>query len=395
MAEAVEIQGNNSQWEGNQTIERINGVKYSTAGNDIASITRSSQFEDELGLTGQVMVWNTILAFASSMALKAAVLLDIPDIIARAGPEATLSLEDIASKLPSESPNIDYLRRILRFLAVKKIFTETVVQTPSRVKEYRYGLTNASKWLVKENNDLCLAPMAIMKLDKTTQAPWHHFNECVLEGGNAFQKVNEMDIWSYANEFPKFNNLFNEAMVASSNICITNVLKHYDGFKDLKTLVDVGGGVGLTVSKIVAAYPHIKCINFDLPHVVAVAPAIPGVEHVSGDMFQSVPSADAIVMKWIMHDWDDEHCTKILSNCYRALPEKGKVIIIDIVLDPSEEADPYSNIRNSFDLVMIAHTNGMERTREEWHNLLTKSDFPSYKIFQIPNLQFIIEAYKA
>ncbi|KAJ7529508.1 hypothetical protein O6H91_15G054100 [Diphasiastrum complanatum] len=101
------------------------------------------------------------------------------------------------------------------------------------------------------------------------------------------------------------------------------------------------------------------------------------------------------LLQWIMHDWDEEHCTKILSNCYRALPEKGKVIIIDIVLDPSEEADPYSNIKNSFDLVMIAHTNGMERTREEWHNLLTKSDFPSYKIFQIPNLQFIIEAYKA
>ncbi|KAJ7538864.1 hypothetical protein O6H91_11G066100 [Diphasiastrum complanatum] len=350
---------------------------------------------DEYALEGQLIIWNTIFAFASSMALKVAILLDIPDILARAGPEATLSSEQISAELPSKEPKADYLKRILRFLAVKKIFSETAVENSFGVKEWRYGLTNASKWLVKENNDLCLAPMAVMELDKVTQAPWHHVNECVLEGGDAFERANGTDIWNYASKLPHFNNLFNEAMAAASNISISAVLRHYDGFKDLSTLVDVGGGVGLTISKIVAAHPDIKCINFDLPHVVAVAPSIPGVEHVEGDMFQSVPSADAIMMKWIMHDWDDERCTKILRNCYRALPEKGKVIIIDAVLDPSEKTDPYTFLRCSFDLNMIALTNGgLERTREEWHNLLIQAGFQSYKIFKIPNLQSVIEAYK-
>ncbi|KAJ7279243.1 hypothetical protein O6H91_11G083800 [Diphasiastrum complanatum] len=359
------------------------------------SVNGFSVSDDEYALEGQLTIWNSIFAFASSMALKAAILLDIPDILARAGPEATLSLEQISAKLPSKAPKTDYLQRILRFLAVKNIFKETAVDTPSGVEEWRYGLTNASKWLVKENNDFCLAPMAVMQLDKVTQAPWHHFNECVLEGGHAFERANGKDIWNFANEFPSFNNLFNEAMAAGSKISISAVLKRYDGFKDLKTLVDVGGGVGLTISKIVAAYPYIKGINFDLPHVVALAPRIPGVEHVEGDMFQSVPSADAIIMKWILHDWDDERCIKILRNCYRALPETGKVIVIDIVLDPSKKTDPYSNVRYSFDLLMFAHTNGgLERTREEWHNLLTRAGFQSYKIVPIPNLQFMIEAYK-
>ena len=62
-------------------------------------------------------------------------------------------------------------------------------------------------------------------------------------------------------------------------------------------MVDVGGGTGGTVAEIVKAYPHIKCINFDLPHVVATAPQYDGVTHVGGDMFQSVPNADAIFMK--------------------------------------------------------------------------------------------------
>ena len=40
-------------------------------------------------------------------------------------------------------------------------------------------------------------------------------------------------------------------------------------------------------------------------------------------------------MQWIMHDWNDESCVKILKNCRKAIPEEtGKVIIVDVVLQP-------------------------------------------------------------
>ncbi|KAK4849017.1 hypothetical protein QYF36_019884 [Acer negundo] len=84
------------------------------------------------------------------------------------------------------------------------------------------------------------------------------------------------------------------------------------GFENVKQLVDVGGGLGVTLKAVTAKYPHIKGINFDLPHVIQRAPNYPGVEHVGGDMFESVPKGDAIFMKWILHDWSDEHC---LSFC--------------------------------------------------------------------------------
>ena len=51
------------------------------------------------------------------------------------------------------------------------------------------------------------------------------------------------------------------------------------------------------MAEVVKAYPHIKGVNFDLPHVVATAPAYDGVSHVGGDMFESIPYADAIFMK--------------------------------------------------------------------------------------------------
>ncbi|KAJ4843790.1 Desmethylxanthohumol 6'-O-methyltransferase, partial [Turnera subulata] len=57
------------------------------------------------------------------------------------------------------------------------------------------------------------------------------------------------------------------------------LLQYGDGLKDVETLVDVGGGTGRHVAEIVQNYPHIKGINFDLPHVVATAPPYDGVSH--------------------------------------------------------------------------------------------------------------------
>ncbi|XP_022640967.1 uncharacterized protein LOC106769995 isoform X3 [Vigna radiata var. radiata] len=34
------------------------------------------------------------------------------------------------------------------------------------------------------------------------------------------------------------------------------------------------------------------------------------------DIFVSVPKADTIFMKWICHNWSDEHCLMFLKNCY-------------------------------------------------------------------------------
>ncbi|KAI9072075.1 hypothetical protein K1719_031316 [Acacia pycnantha] len=155
------------------------------------------------------------------------------------------------------------------------------------------------------------------------------------------------------------------------------------------------GGTGGTVSEIVKAYPHIKCINFDLPYVLATAPEHNGVTHVGGDMFHSVPNADVVFMKRIMHDWSDEGCIKILKNCKKAISkEKGKVIIVEFVLKP-EGKGLFDDTGLVFDLVMIAHTSGRKRTELEWKNLLNEAGFPRYHIINIPSFLYIIEAHPA
>lgn len=98
-----------------------------------------------------------------------------------------------------------------------------------------------------------------------------------------------------------------------------------------------GCGKGALIAQIVKAYPHIHGINFDLPHVMATAPSISDVQHVGGDMFHSTPSGDVIFMKQILRDWDEERCAKILENCHRALPENGRLVVVEIVVSHDEQ----------------------------------------------------------
>lgn len=69
--------------------------------------------------------------------------------------------------------------------------------------------------------------------------------------------------------------------------------KHY-----LLSLVDVGGGNGAGTQVIAKAFPRIKCTVMDLPHVVGQAAACDdNLRFVAGDMFESIPSADAVLLK--------------------------------------------------------------------------------------------------
>ncbi|KAI6672510.1 hypothetical protein NL676_000416 [Syzygium grande] len=130
---------------------------------------------------------------------------------------------------------------------------------------------------------------------------------------------------------------------------------------------------------IVSKYPSIKGINFDLPHDVTNAPSYPGVEHVRGDMFVSVPTGDAIFMKWICHDWSDEHCLKSLKNCYNALLEDGKVLVAECILPELPDTSFTTKLVAHADLIMMAHNpGGKEWTEKEFEALAKAAGFKRF-----------------
>ncbi|KAJ8749278.1 hypothetical protein K2173_018758 [Erythroxylum novogranatense] len=349
----------------------------------------SLEANDQSWLEAQAQVWRFIFAFADSMAIKCAVELRIADIIHSHGVPITLS--QIASCIDSPSPATPCLSRIMRLLVRRKIFT---TDDPSDVGEALYGLTSASRWLLHDS-EWSLAPMFLFQNHPWSTAPWHCLSKCVKEGGFAFNKAHDCDIWEFASKNPEFNRMLNNGMACTASIVTRGIITGYkDEFHSMGSLVDLGGGTGAMLAEIVKSYPHIKAINFDLPHVVATAPPYDAVEHVGGDMFECIPSADAIIMKWIMHDWRDEECVKILKNCKRAIPEKtGKIIIVDFVLK-ADGNDVFDDAGLAFDMTMIAHSSGgKERTEPEWKKILEESGFPRFRVIKIPALPSIIEAF--
>nr|XP_027060969.1 trans-resveratrol di-O-methyltransferase-like [Coffea arabica] len=149
------------------------------------------------------------------------------------------------------------------------------------------------------------------------------------------------NFWHYNAQEVRFGKMFNEAMASDNHLSVEVLMtKCKSVFEGLTTLADVGGGTGKVARAIAQNFPNIKCTVYDLPHVVANQGGAENLEFLAGDMFQSVPRANAILLKWILHDWSDEDCVNILKNCKKAIPGRdkgGKVIIIDMVMESQLE----------------------------------------------------------
>jgi len=113
----------------------------------------------------------------------------------------------------------------------------------------------------------------------------------------------------------------------------------------------------------------------------------------NGDFFRELPSgADAIIMKHILHDWDDDSATRILQACHRALGPRGKVLVVDPVVPPGN-APHYGKL---LDLEMLVLTpRGRERTKTEFARLLRGASFRLSRVIATESPLSIVEAVKA
>nr|WMX25280.1 O-methyltransferase OMT2 [Lophophora williamsii] len=316
------------------------------------------------------------------MVLKAVIELDVLEIIKRAGPGAHLSPAEIAAQLPATNPDAaTMLDRMLRLLASYSILSYSLRTLPDGRVERLYGLAPVCQFLTKNEDGVTLGALSLMNQDKVLMESWYHLKDAVLDGGIPFNKAYGMTAFEYHGTDPRFNKIFNNGMSNHSTITMKRILENYKGFEGLSTLVDVGGGTGATLNMIISKHPAIKGINFDLPHVIEDAPTYNGVEHVGGDMFVSVPKGDAIFMKWICHDWSDEHCLNFLKNCCAALPDHGKVIVCEYILPVAPETSHAARTVFHVDAIMLAHNpGGKERTEQEFEALAKGAGFEGFRV---------------
>ncbi|KAF3665257.1 8-hydroxyquercetin 8-O-methyltransferase [Capsicum annuum] len=354
----------------------------------------------------QGYIWNHIFNYINSMSLKCAIQLGIPDIIHSHGRAMTLS--DLVNSLPINNINStirNCIYRLMRILIHAGFFIQTNLvnkeeKTEEEEEEGGYLPTPASRLLLKDD-PLSLVPLVQVGLDSLMMDPWQYLSMWFEKGDHSsttpFVIAHGKPFFEYVGNEPRLNHLFNEAMANDSRLSISVIIEHCkEIFEGLKSLVDIGGGTGTMAKSIADMFPQINCIVLDLPHVIEGCEGSKNLSYVGGDMFKFIPSADAILLKLILHDWSDEDCIKILKKCKQAIPSKengGRVIIIDMVLmDQKGDHNAYET-QLFFDMLMMVYSFGRERSQQEWAKLFFDSGFSDYKIIPILGLRSIIEIY--
>ncbi|KNA03838.1 hypothetical protein SOVF_205310 [Spinacia oleracea] len=342
--------------------------------------------EEEEEAQASVDIWRYVFGFTEMAIVKCAIDLGIADVLHKNG--GSMSLAELASSLKCPPPS---LYRVMRFLAHRKIFRQSQTSQGTLV----YTQTPLSRRLLSkgENN---MAAFIQLESSPVMLAPWLGLSNRVQEkGDSAFDAANGEDVWSYACNNLAHSKLINDAMACDARVVVPQIIKGCPAlFDGVSSFVDVGGGDGTTSSMLVKGFPWIQGINFDLPHVASQGVICERVQHVGGNMFESVPKADVAFITWVLHDWGDEECIQILRKCKEAIPkDKGKVIIVEAVIEEDAE-DKFEDARLTLDMVMLAHTtNGKERTFKEWSCLLNKAGFGHFDVKPIQAVQYVIEAY--
>ena len=329
-------------------------------------------------------VFLTELAFGMKMtqALYVAAKLGVADLLA-AGPR---HINQLAAETETSERS---LYRVLRSLAARGIFQETdprVFELTPYAEALRSDVPNSfrngaifmgEEWLWNVMGQMLYSV-------KTGKPAWAH-----VHGADAFD---------YLADNPEHHEIFNRAMTDISMSAAPAIVEAYD-FSPFKTIVDIAGGHGFLLSQILKATPELRGVLFDTEPVIAGAGTIlenegvtDRVELVAGNFFESVPSGvDAYIMKHIIHDWDDELSTKILTNIARVMSTHAKLLIVEMVVPEGNEPHP----SKVMDLSMLVLPGGVERTRAEYQTLLAGAGLTLRRIIPTQSALSIIEAVKA
>jgi len=307
--------------------------------------------------------------------------LGIADLL-KEGPKTALEL---AAATETHAPS---LFRVLRALASVGIVTQDT--------EDRFG-DNALLQTLRSDVPGSLRAFAMTELGEEHYPAWGDLLHSVRTGGIAFDHAFGMDVWKYFARHPDNAKIFNDAMSGMTAQANEALHAAYD-FAGIGTLVDIGGGHGGLITSILRRRPEMRGILFDSPQVVDGARPLIEASDVAGrcelrggNFFESVPAGgDAHILKWIIHDWNDDQSVSILKNSHQALPENGKLILVEAVVPAGREP----HFSKFIDLNMLVMTGGRERTETEFRDLYERAGFRLTRVIPTESPFSVIEGVR-
>jgi ubiquinone/menaquinone biosynthesis C-methylase UbiE len=323
-----------------------------------------------------------VTSFWTSRAIGVFAKLGIADQL-ESGPKTA---GELAKATDTHAPS---LFRLLRALA-----SAGIVKAES---EGRFALTPLSQTLVT-NAPGSLRWFMMSELGQEHYPAWGNLMHSIKTGEIAFDDFFKMDIWQNFKQNPEDGAVFNDSMSGVTGVANEAIMSVYD-FSPFHKVIDIGGGHGGLITSILKKNPQSQGVLFDAPQVIVGArPRLEanGVadrcETVAGNFFEAVPAGgDAYVMKWIIHDWDDEKALTILKNIRSQMQPNGRLIVVETVVPDTDEP----HFSKFFDLNMLVMTGGKERTAAEFEQLLATAGFKLLRVIPTDLPTSLIEAQPA
>ncbi|MDQ4075618.1 MAG: helix-turn-helix domain-containing protein [Chloroflexota bacterium] len=300
--------------------------------------------------------------------------------------DGPLSIAELARETDTHGSS---LYRLMRALASRGVFRENA--------DGRFALTELADPL-RRNAPNSIRTFALFDGSQANLLTWANLEYSVRTGQPAFEHLYGKSWFDYLDEQPELAKIFNDVMTSGTTADAAAIVAAHD-FSAYHKIVDVGGGHGALLALILDRNPQASGVLFDAPQVIASARgalddylAQGRAEKVAGNFFEAVPQGgDAYVLKFIVHDWDDDRAVTILENCRQAMAENGRVLLVEMIIPPGNVPSPAKFL----DLTMLLYLHSRERTEDEYRDLLRQAGLRLVKATPTASPFSIIEAVRA
>jgi SAM-dependent methyltransferase len=249
--------------------------------------------------------------------------------------------------------------------------------------------------VLRGDSALSLKHYALTAASEVFWLPSLRLTDTVLQGRNHAEEVLGCTPFEYFAEREPEARIFSFAMTELSTPVINEAVAAID-IGEAQLAVDVGGADGAFVARLLERHPELRGVVLDLPQVMAgvaeearrrgLAGRMTGTP---GDFFEQLPSADLYLLKFVLHDWDDVSCQRILSNIRRAMNPGARLIIVEMM------ADTGTLEASLMDIAMMFAFTGQERDEPHFASLLSAAGLRTSRTAGLHHPYRLIEAVAA
>ncbi|NYI06024.1 methyltransferase [Allostreptomyces psammosilenae] len=289
---------------------------------------------------------------------------------------ATLRLADriasgvtrVADLARDAGADADALRRVLRFLACRGVFREVEPDT--------FAMTTAAEPLLDDHPSRFRRSQDLTGCAARQDRAYMELLQAVRTGRATYPAVFGRTLWEDLTAEPELLDSF-DAEMAIHHSPFVGPLAEHASWASARRVVDVGGGSGRILARILDHHPHLSGALVDTGPTTAIAVrtleplrALGRCEIIEHDFFDGVPvSGDVFLLSNVVHNWSDDDVVRVLRLCTDAMEDNGRVLIVESLTD---QADPESVTQ--MDLWMLVLFAGRQRSYDEITALAARAD---------------------